>query len=81
MRLRILAGEALCAVAESEAMRGNRRRAQQLLAEVAKIFEDVTRLRGAARWMAPAAAQEMLAIAGELRHRALNVETVLRLLA
>jgi hypothetical protein len=77
--LRMRVGEALCAVVESLAMAGEIRRARRAMAAVQKILDDTARVA----FFSPegsAAAKDLQPSLDELRHRARNAETVLKLL-
>ncbi len=75
--LRLSVGEALCSLAEAQAMAGELRAARRSIEAVETIFEEITLF--AQSPAAKAAGQELEECLRSLRHRARNAETVVKL--
>jgi hypothetical protein len=76
--LRLSIGEALCSLAEAQAMAGDLRAARRSIDAVATILDEIARF--AQSQAAKATVRELEECLRSLRHRARNAETVVKLL-
>ncbi len=80
VRLLIMTADALCAVAESEALAGMAQRARESLAMVGHIMDEASGFAAAGRAISADEARELLQLVRAVQHRARNMETVVKLL-